>query len=421
MPSPTPTRQILRGARSIVGEPITVVIGADGLIESVGPSGPDDDSPDDDSPDDSSKVTIDLSGHVLAPAPVEPHAHLDKAFLSEVIENPTGDLIGAVMAMRANRHLLGVDETAERAERAARWMAANGYVAVRTHVDLTVEHGLTSVEALQRVKQAVADVIDVEIVALSGWPIVGAAGADQRALTRDAIGLGIDVFGGCPHLEHSHGDGDVVSATDVMLEMAAEAGLPVDLHTDETLDPTVAGLDHLARQVLDGFPHPVTASHCVSLGVQDATTRAATIDRVAEAGVSVVTLPHTNLFLQGRGSDPMPRGLTAVDELQRAGVRVAAGADNLQDPFNPVGRACPFETAGLMIMTAHRLPADAGEMVSTLSARVLGRNGAIEAGAVADLLAVEAGSIREAIARGDAPRRRWRGGQEITDGAAIDT
>ncbi|MEM9039072.1 MAG: amidohydrolase family protein [Actinomycetota bacterium] len=416
MTSPTPTRQILRGGHSIIGDPIVVVIGGDGLIESVGPA-----VPDDDSPDDGSTVTIDLSGHVVAPAPVEPHAHLDKAFLAEVIENPTGDLIGAVMAMRENRHLLGVDETAERAERAARWMAANGYVAVRTHVDLTVEHGLTSVEALHRVKHAVADVIDVEIVALSGWPIVGAAGADQRALTRDAIGVGIDVFGGCPHLEHSHGDGDVVSATDAMLEMAADAGLPVDLHTDETLDPTVAGLDHLARQVLDGFPHPVTASHCVSLGVQDSATRAATIGRVAEAGVSVVTLPHTNLFLQGRGSDPMPRGLTAVDELQRAGVQVAAGADNLQDPFNPVGRACPFETAGLMIMTAHRLPADAWQMVSTLSARVLGRSGAIEAGAAADLLAVEAGSIREAIARGDAPRRRWRRGQMTTERAPLDT
>ena len=232
MTSPIPTRQILRGGRSIVGDPIVVVIGGDGLIESVGPA-----VPDDDSPDDGSTVTIDLSGHVVAPAPVEPHAHLDKAFLAEVIENPTGDLIGAVMAMRENRHLLGVDETAERAERAARWMAANGYVAVRTHVDLTVEHGLTSVEALHRVKHAVADVIAVEIVALSGWPIVGAAGADQRALTRDAIGVGIDVFGGCPHLEHSHGDGDVVSATDAMLELAADAGLPVALPTDEPLAP----------------------------------------------------------------------------------------------------------------------------------------------------------------------------------------
>ena len=84
---------------------------------------------------------VNLSGRLLLPAPAEPHAHLDKAFLAEVIHNPTGDLIGAVEAMRANRHLLTVADTASRAERAARRMAANGFTAVRTHADLTLEHG----------------------------------------------------------------------------------------------------------------------------------------------------------------------------------------------------------------------------------------------------------------------------------------
>ena len=105
----------------------------------------------------------------------------------------------------------------------------------------------------------------------------------------------------------------------------------------------------------------------------------------------MIALPHTNLFLQGRGTAPMPRGLTAVAALRAAGVNVAAGADNLQDPFNPVGRACPFETAGLMIMSVHDLPAVAWSAVTEASRRTLGLPPvAITAGAPADLMAVRA-------------------------------
>ena len=115
-----------------------------------------------------------------------------------------------------------------------------------------------------------------------------------------------------------------------------------------------------------------TASHCVSLGQLPLDEQRAIAELVAEAGVNVIALPHTNLFLQGRGTAPMPRGLTAVAALRAAGVNVAAGADNLQDPFNPVGRACPFETAGLMIMSVHDLPAVAWSAVTDASRRTLG-------------------------------------------------
>ena len=76
----------------------------------------------------------------------------------------------------------------------------------------------------------------------------------------------------------------------------------------------------------------------------------------------------------------MPRGLTAIATLREAGVNVAAGADNLQDPFNPVGRACPFETAGLMVMAAHDLPVQAWQSVSSDAATVMGRRAEVAAG-----------------------------------------
>jgi cytosine deaminase len=304
-------------------------------------------------------------------------------------------------------------------------MASHGYGAVRSHADVTLEHGTRSVEALAEVKRRVADVIDVEIVALCGWPVSGAAGVDQRALLHDAMAAGADLVGGCPHLEEYAGDGTIESATEVLLGIATDLGRGVDLHTDETLDPSADGLDLLARRVLEGFALPATASHCVSLGQQSVVQQQATAERVAEAGVGVVTLPHTNLYLQGRGVSPMPRALTAIGALRAAGVAVAAGADNVQDPFNPLGRLCPFETAALMILANHDLPAEAWAAVSTDAARVVaGRDASAEhgtpaerpvgltVGAPADLVAVRSGSVREAIAWAPEHRRVWRRGVE---------
>ncbi len=353
---------------------------------------------------------VDLYGWLLLAAAVEPHAHLDKAFLSERIENPTGDLMGAIEAMQTHRHLLAVHETIERAERAARLMAANGYHAVRSHADTTVDHGLRSIEALSEVRRRVADVIDVEIVALCGWPLTGPQGADQRALLIDAMSAGADVVGGVPHLEES----GTRRPTEFLLQVATDHATAVDLHTDETLDPSILGLVDLAEMTLAGFEHPVTASHCVSLGRQDGARQREVAELVADAGISVVALPHTNLFLQGRSHAPMPRGLTAVHALREAGATVAAGADNLQDPFNPLGRACPFETAGLMVLTSHLRPHEAWSTVTTDAAVATGSSVAeVAVGSPAHLVAVRAETLREAIAFGPSERRVWRHGRPL--------
>jgi cytosine deaminase len=148
--------------------------------------------------------------------------------------------------------------------------------------------------------------------------------------------------------------------------------------------------------------------------MQNSRRQAEIAEMVASAGIHVVALPHTNLFLQGRGHAPMPRGLTAVAALRAAGVTVAAGADNLQDPFNPVGRACPFETAGLMIMTSHLLPDDAWASVTDRAADVTGATPASCApGSTADLVAIRAATVREAIAFGSADRQVWRRGVRL--------
>ena len=338
-------------------------------------------------------------GYILLPAFAEPHAHLDKAFLAERVENPTGDLLGAIMAMEAARGSITLADTIERAERAARLLAANGCTAIRSHVDLTLTAGLTSVEALIDVRDRLRDLVEIQVAALCAWPSIGPEGANQRALMREAIAMGIDVVGGCPHLET-----DPAAANDGFLTFAAEAELPIDLHTDETLNPSMLALEDLAERVIaTGFAHPVAASHCVTLILQSEHRQREIADKVAAAGISVVALPHTNLFLLGRECQvAMPRGVTAVRALRAAGVNIAAGADNLQDPFNPVGRADPLETAGLMIMTAHVLPADALEMVTTNARQAMGLCPS------EDRVAVRAATVREAIAFAPADRQLIR-------------
>ena len=355
--------------------------------------------------------TRDLTGYVLLPAPVEPHAHLDKAFLAERFDNPTGDLMGAIHAMEANRHLITIPDTIERAERAVRLMAANGCTAIRTHADVTEENGLRSAEALVEVRHRTNDLVDLQIVALTGWPITGPEGADNRARLRAALEMGVDLVGGCPHL-----DADPAGANEAYLAVAAEYRRSVDLHTDETLNLDMLSLEDLAERVIaSGFPHGVTASHCVSLGMQTFEVQRRVAEKVAAAGISVIALPQTNLYLQGRSHrTATPRGLTALVALIAAGVNVAAGADNLQDPFNLVGKGDPFETASLMVMAGHLLPVDAYAACSKAARTALGlAPNPVAAGAIADLVAVRAGSLREAVAFQPHDRIVLRGGVPI--------
>ena len=345
---------------------------------------------------------LDLAGYLLLPAFVEPHAHLDKAFLSERFTNDAGDLMGAIIAMQQNRHLITYEDTVDRAERAVRLMVRNGASAIRTHADTTTENGLMSVEALAEVRRRTADICEIQIVSLVSWPVTGAAGADSRALLREALQVGADLVGGCPHL-----DDNPEGANETLLEIASEFQRGVDLHTDENLDPQKNGLEDLARRVsVSGFAYGVTASHCVSLGSQTLLRQDEIAELVAAANISVVALPHTNLFLQGREhQQSMPRAITAVKALRARKVNVCAGADNLQDPFNPMGRGDPLETASLMVMLAHLLPQQGLDAVSANARQALGLTPVlIEAGNIADLVAIKVGSVREALAFGPPER-----------------
>jgi cytosine deaminase len=390
---------LLRRAR-LVDDRIVDVRLADEHITAVGDLAPEPD-----------EETIDLDGYLLLPAPAEPHAHLDKALTADRVVNPTGDLVGAIVAWLAYRPSLSVDDIAERAERAARINLAGGITAIRTHVDVAADFGIRSIEALHQVRKNLDGLLDLQVVALTSCPLTGLEGAGNRAALRDAMDAGADVVGGCPHL-----DLDPTAAMHFALDMAGELDRPIDLHTDETLNEAMLNLAEFATAVrTSGFTAGACASHCVSLGMQDLVTQERVAALVAEADMSVITLPQTNLFLQGRDHRVgVPRGLTALRPLLAAGANLAAGGDNLQDPFNTMGRGDPMETAALLVMAGHLRPDEAYQTVSAAARRAMGLPVVtVTAGDPAELLAIHAMGLRDAVASASVARIVFHRGRPV--------
>lgn len=344
---------------------------------------------------------LDLSGYVLLPAPAEPHAHLDKALLGARAVNRTEDLDGAIEAIIAAYASMDEADTLARASEAVRQAVAHGTTAIRTHVDCRAGIGSRSVRVLAGLRERLAGLVDLQIVALAG-PVAGAEGREHRALLAESLEAGADAVGGIPTLE-----GDSAASVAELIAVASEYGVGMDLHVDETLDADAQVLRLLADRIIGtGFAHPVAASHCVSLSVQPVERIRETAARVAEAGIGIVALPQTNLYLQGReAGHAAPRGITAVRLLREAGVTVAGGGDNWRDPFNPMGRIDAFETASLLVAAGHQRVAEAYRSVSVDARTVMGLEPvAVETGAPAELVAIRGASLSDAIGRGSEER-----------------
>lgn len=355
-------------------------------------------------------AVIDLDGRLLLPAMAEPHAHLDKAYLADRFPNPSGDLQGAIDVMTAGWPSVDRADIEARATRAVRKLLAAGTTAIRTHVDLNPDTHLKTVEALLAVREATSSLVDLQVTALAGF-LTGPDGSEGLSLLEEAVTMGVDVVGSCPHIEE-----DPLGTIEHTLRVAVEAGLPADLHFDEVLDVGIQHLLELARSVeRHGLGGRVTASHCVSHGLLDPKRQRDIARALASAGVAVVANPRTNLFLQARGIDQSPpRGMVGLAALFDEGVTVAAGADNVQDPFYSIGRSDPLETAAFLVAAGHRTVDEAWSLVSSRARAVMGvQQPGFAEGDAADFVAIRAGSIREAIADQSADRMVIRGGRLV--------
>ncbi|MEV7934140.1 amidohydrolase family protein [Curtobacterium sp. NPDC089185] len=355
-------------------------------------------------------ATLDLEGRLLLTAPAEPHAHLDKALSADAIRPPLGDLGAAIASWSAHAATMTVEDIADRSRTAALALLAAGTTSVRSHVDVlsgrrspadapaSAESATRGARALVQVREELAGLMDIELVALAG-PLAPDAHVEA------VLDCGVDLVGGAPHLAE-----DPLADVDRLLALAERYGVGVDLHTDESLDGPVT-LDHYARAVSRlrrdrDDARQYSAGHCVRLGTLGPERLAEVVADVAAADLGIITLPITNLYLQGwQHPVSTPRGLTAIRALTDAGVRVAAGADNVRDPFNPVGRSDALETASLLVSAGHVTPDQAYAMVSDTARSVMGLPAAGPVpGRRADLLAIAATSVTDAVANAPADR-----------------
>lgn len=403
----TGPRLLLRGARVSSGRTVDVEVG-DGVIEAVRPSdGGEDAGPDRSRP--GATTVMDLRGYVLLPSPVEPHAHLDKALLLARSPNPDGSLAGAVAAMQSAYSSMSEDDIVSRASAALREAVAHGFTAIRTHADCGVGIGSRGVRALVRLREALRPVIQMQVVAMAR-EVTGLQGGQNLAILEESMECGADLVGGAPWREP-----DARSAMALLAGASRAAGCGMDLHVDETTQAGVFTIPALVQVASEaGLTGRVTASHCVSLASQPSHIAADAADLLAASGTSVIALPQSNLYLQGRedGALARPRGIAPIKRLMASGVTVAAGGDNWRDPFNPMGRIDALETASLLVTAAHLDAATAYWLVSGAARQALALPPVlVEPGYPADLMAVRARSLDEALAQASPERVVVKGGR----------
>jgi cytosine/creatinine deaminase len=339
-------------------------------------------------------ATLDLEGFLLLTAPAEPHAHLDKARTWNRGQAPATGLTGAIETWRTYARTMTRADVEQRAYAQATVMLANGTTAIRSHVD--VLHGddaLRGIEGVAAARDRLEGLLDIELVALAKYDVPD---ADIEA----ALDGGADVLGGSPHIAPDPG-----AELRRLLKIAERRGVPVDLHTDESLGGPVT-LGEFALLVR-GWPQNVSAGHCVRLATMPANERQEIVREAVASDIGIIANPITNLYLLGRDIDgSAPRGITAARAVIDAGGRFAAGADNVRDPFNPVGRSDAFETAMLLVVAAHLTVDEAWAAVSSGARDVLALPEAgLRPGACAEFLAVQADSLADAIASAPAERR----------------
>ncbi|MCT9084435.1 amidohydrolase family protein, partial [Streptomyces fulvoviolaceus] len=351
---------LLCGARLTDGRTVDVRLGG-GRIEAVGTTG-------------SLAVggtrargaRVDLSGYLLLPAPVEPHAHGDTA-LSDDVGGPVS---------------YDPEDVQRRSTEAALLQLGHGATALRAHVRVGDVQGLGALAAVLQARRSLRGLTELTAVAMPRV-LTGVAGADGLAILRDAVKMGASVVGGCPDL-----DPDPTGYVEAVLEVASEHGCPVDLHTDATDPARLARLAAMAGGLRPG----VTLGPCGGLGRLPAEVASRTADQLAAAGVAVVCLP------QGGCGGVDRRGTAPVRLLRAAGVQVAAGSGALRDVSNPVGRGDPLEAAYLLASRYGLRPEDAYDAVSASARAVLGLPEVrVEAGFPAELLAVRGDRLAGAL------------------------
>lgn len=349
---------------------------------------------------------IDASGDLVSPPFVDPHFHMDATLsYGQPRINASGTLLEGIGLWGELKQIMTHEDVVKRALRYCDWAASMGLLAIRSHVD-TCDDRLLGVEALLEVRETVKDYIDLQLVA---FPQDGFyRDPTARANTIRALDMGVDVVGGIPHFERTMADG-AASVTE-LCELAADRGLQVDMHCDETDDPHSRHIETLAYETTRlGLQGRVAGSHLTSMHSMDNYYVSKLLPLMAEAEINAIPNPLINIVLQGRHDTyPKRRGLTRVKEMLGMGINVGWGQDCVLDPWYSLGTGDMLDVAfmGLHVaqMTSPEEMQTCFDMVTVNNAKTMGLTDyGLQVGAKASLVVLDAGSSIEAL-RLRAPR-----------------
>src|SRR5690348_10483189 len=316
---------------------------------------------------------IEAEGRLLSPPFVDAHFHLDAALSLGIPRmNRSGTLLEGVGLWGELKQHLSQEAVIARALAYCDMAVAQGLLAIRSHVDVCDDR-LLAVEALLEVKGKVASYLDLQLVAFPQDGLFRSPNAEKNLLR--ALDLGVEVVGGIPHFERTMADG--AASVRRLCEIAAERGLQVDLHCDESDDPHSRHIETLAAEThrlsLQGR---VAGSHLTSMHSMDNYYVSKLLPLIAEAGVHACPNPLINIMLQGRHDTyPKRRGMTRVPEMRAHGINVAFGQDCCMDPWYSLGGADMLDVAHMALHVAQLSSRDAMrfcfEAVTTNPARLM--------------------------------------------------
>ncbi len=343
---------------------------------------------------------IDATGDLVSPPFVDPHFHMD-ATLSYGLPrvNASGTLLEGISLWGELREIASVEDMVSRALTYCDWAVSTGLLAIRTHVDTTPDH-LRGVEAMLEVKRIVSPYLDLQLVAFPQDGLYRTKTGRENVLR--ALDMGVDVVGGIPHFERTMEDG-MASVKD-LARIAAERGLMLDLHCDETDDPMSRHVETLAAEVTrHGLGGRAAGSHLTSMHSMDNYYVSKLLPLIAESGMAAIPNPLINITLQGRHDTyPKRRGLTRVKEMQAHGITVGWGQDCVLDPWYSLGTADMLDVAFMGLHVAQMThPAEMARcfrMVTEDNAKILNLEGyGLAPGCKASLVVLDAGNPVEAL------------------------
>jgi len=361
---------------------------------------------------------FDLENGIVLPRLVDVHTHIYKGHIWARAPNPDGSFMGARTTVMTDREAnWSAEDVARRMDFSLRCAFAHGTGALRTHIDTIGKQIDISWPVFAEMREQWKGRIALQAAALFPIDFALVDEAGFRAMVETVAHHG-GVLGGLTYLGEPLGP-KTDAALDKVFAAAQAHGLDLDFHVDESASPDARSLVRIADAALrHKFSGRIVAGHCCSLALADDAERAATIARVAEAGIAVVSLPMCNMYLQDRqsGRTPRWRGVAPLHELAAAGVTVMVASDNTRDPFYAYGDLDlieVFREATRILQFDHSDRAWLQTIAATPGGVMRLPNGRVAGGAPAGLVLTRARTINELLSRPQNDRVVLYAGKQI--------